>query len=149
MHCLALFKLTKDGNPKRDYYTLRHWGTARSKDGYAMKVFRLRVYPHEDGPRILSWTQFSPAEDQNRDRCDQISIGISYVASISWTHSICEEWDIRPAFNRPGKFSNSWKPISGQPVIESERQVAYAIAVNVKQGKSPRWHLRSYADVYD
>lgn len=146
-HCFQLLKLRKDGNGRRDFFTLHHYGTARSKSGYGLKIFRLRVYKHEDGPRIMAWSDWNPKSDDQTDRCGTINVGVSYVASVSWSHRFCEEWDIRFYQDRPGKFKNAWKA-SGFHVENSEREVAYAIAVAVKQGKSPRWHFRAYADTY-
>ena len=147
IHCFTLHKLRNDGNRNRDYWTLHHWGTARSKEGYALKIFRLRVYPHEDSPRILNWADWSPRDDKDKGNCTQISVGISYVASISWTHSICEQWDIGFFQRSPGRFQNIWRP--GTEYVEnSEREVAYAIAVVTQPGQKPRWHFRAFADVH-
>ena len=112
-----------------------------------MKVFRLRAYPHEDSPPIRNWADWSPRSDEQRGRCETISVGISHMVSISWSHQICEEWDITFYQRTPGKFQNLWRPAS-QPVENSEREVAYAIAVSVDEGKQPRWHFRSYAEAY-
>ena len=147
-HCFTLFKLRDDGNNDRDYWTLHHWGTARSQEGYGMKLFRLRVYPHEDSPRMMNWADWSPKGDEDRGGCEQITIGISFVAQASWTHDICEEWDITFSHYQPGKFQNIWRPAT-KWIEDSEREVAYAIAVAVRQGKQPRWHFRGYAEAHN
>lgn len=143
MHCFTLLKLVDDGNRRTDYWALHHWGTARSKDGYELTMFRLRVYPHDDSPRMLNWSDWSPRNDMQRGRCDSVTVGISYIASVSWSHELCEEWDIKWFPEIPGRFHNTWKA-GPSPVVESEREVAYAIAVAVKQGKRPRWNFRGF-----
>lgn len=143
-HCFQLYKLNNDGNSRTDYWALHHYGTAQSKKGYALTMFRLRAYPHPDGPKIKNWSDWAPRQDMERGRCDTVSIGVGFGgASLSWSHQLCEEWDINFFHDRPGRFHNSWK--AGPSYVEnSEREVAYAMVVAVKQGKQPRWHFRGY-----
>lgn len=144
IHCFQLYKLEGDGNNRRDYWALHHYGTARSKDGYALTMFRLRAFPHPDGPRIRQWSDWAPRQDMERGRCDSVSIGVSaFGASMSWSHQLCEEWDIKFFPDRPGRFHNSWKT-GPTPVEDSEREVAYAMVVAVKQGQQPRWSFRGF-----
>lgn len=141
IHCFRLYKLKRDGNRKRDYWALHHYGTARARGDHRLTYFGLETFRHEDGPKIRSWIDWSPAEDIRRDPCDQLTFGVSYIASLTWTQNVCDEWDMTIWFNSPGHFRTRWLGNAGD---ETERHVGYMYIVSVDQRKKPRWHFRSH-----
>lgn len=147
IHCFNFSKLRKDGNGRRDFYALHHYGSARSKDGYGLKAFGVRVFPHEESARIMNWSEMSPASDKDGGNCNSVTVGLSKVAVLTYTHSWCEKWDVTPDYNRPGKFKNVWR-MGSERVEQSEREVAYVFSISVREGKKPRWHFRSFVDTY-
>lgn len=85
----------------------------------------------------MQWVDWNPRSDLTTGQCSSITIGISYIAVLSYSAVICQEgWDMTK-YAEAGKFKNRWYGAARR----SEREVAYMVSVKVPKGGWPVWAL--------
>ncbi len=135
-HCYKLHKLVGETDSQKDYYTLTHYATAKSKVPFALTGALLTCAKYTSSSP-MEWVDWNPRADQSVGQCSSITIGISYIAVLTHTSTICSSgWDITK-YAEAGKFANKWYGTAWW----SEREVAYMVCVKVPQGGWPIWAL--------
>jgi hypothetical protein len=135
-HCYQLHKLMGETDSQKDYYTLTHYATAKSKFPFPLTNAWITCQKHSSSSTMW-WVDWNPRTDQAVGQCGSITIGISFGAVLTYTGTICKSgWDITK-YTEPGKFMNRWYGTAWW----SEREVAYMVCVKVPQGGWPRWGL--------
>jgi len=144
-HCYQLHKLVGETDSQKDYYTLTHYATAKSKAIFELTSAVLTCQKYTSSS-TMEWVDWNPRSDQTVGQCTPITIGISYVAVLTYTATICQSgWDITK-YSEAGKFANRWYGHAWR----SEREVAYMVCVKVPQGGWPIWQLTAnyYTTLY-
>ena len=136
-----------DGSGTRNYYALRHKGTAYEYEAGLRKAWLTAIRP--GGSTTQTWVDWSPEQSYN-DNCHSIPISVSYGgAGIGSSFVQCEKWHHDKTCNTCSPyFKSTWdcnclfglsnKEVYPNPI---SRAIAYAILVSVPQGQTPRWTL--------
>lgn len=137
-HCILVQKLYGETDPNKDYYNLQHYATAKSKGIYVLKTAYINCWKHEYSSP-MQWVDWSPRSDMQVGYCQQYTLGVTALGLLaSTTQTICETWDITK-YSEAGKFKNTWRG----SVRQSEREVAYMIAVSIPQNGEPGWWVQA------
>lgn len=145
--CYTISQLMNDGSGTKNYYALRHRGTAYEYEAGLRKAWLTAIRP--GGSTLQAWVDWSPEQSYN-DNCHSIPISVSYEgASIGSSFVQCEKWHHDKSCNSCSPyFKSTWEcnclfGLSNKEVYPDpiSRAIAYAILISVPQGKTPRWTL--------
>ena len=88
----------------------------------------------------MAWEDWSPRSDKNVS-CGSITIGVQHVVGLSFTHDICEIWNMTK-YEEAGRFKNQWSCGCIAPWgVDGDREVAYTVEVSLSQTGSVQWSL--------
>lgn len=137
--CYHKHKLINDGNGSYDYFELHMFATGASSGKAKLKDLNIYAFPASNSAP-MTWHDWKPGADLNGGNCNNITVGVTYPLPISYTHQWCDTWDMTK-YAAAGSFRNIYKaPLFFEP-WESERDVAFDIAVRVAQGATARWNF--------
>jgi hypothetical protein len=136
-HCYQISKLEMDGDSVKDYYTLHHYATAKSKSIWTLKSATIGS-SKKSGSASMEWFDWAPGADRPFGNCGSTTISISVGGiGISKSYASCpDKWDINKS-STAGTFENSWRGSAQM----SEREVAYMQTQKTPQGGWPVWNL--------
>lgn len=135
-HCYQMWKESNDNSSTRDFFALRHWGTAFPNSPWVLNSASVSSKPTSSSS-AQSWSDYSPTSGQSGGSCKTVGVSIDNpVGGLSYSVQMCEEWEIAKG-NPAVTFSQYWIG----PGTRSSRAVEYMIAVNVVQGGWPQWSL--------
>ena len=134
-HCYQMWKESNDGSSTRDWFALRHFGTAFPNSPWVVNSAFLSSSPTSSSS-AQNWWEYSPLNGHTGS-CTTETIGItSPVGGISHSLQVCEEWDIAKG-NPTVSFALGWYG----PGTRSSRGLDYEISIYVAQGGWPQWSL--------
>jgi hypothetical protein len=137
--CYRIYKEINDGNGNREYYALYHWATCGPLRS-SVAMFDCWLHGQRNGGSAMAWEDWDPRSDLNRN-CGSITIGVEHVAILSFSHELCEIWDITKSAEA-GRFENRWSCGCLFPFgVYGDREVAYMVEVSVSQPGSVVWTL--------
>jgi hypothetical protein len=134
-HAFKKYKLVGETVADKDYYTLEHYATAKSKGTWTLA--RAHIWCQKrDGSSEMEWVDWDPTSDKSGGSGNTITIGISFIVELTDSFTFCDKWNMTK-YAEAGRFKNTWEGLAWR----SERSVAYMICVSVPQGGYPLWSL--------
>lgn len=135
-HCTKIFKLSNDGDGSKDYYALQHYATASGNWPWHLWWGKISSSPIVSGNYgAQTWVDWSPKSDYSGN-CRTIGLSVTALGfGLGFTTEQCESYHFtkdNPAVNYSLKGSWYVGP-------DTNRELAYEIAVKVNQGKSVAW----------
>ena len=133
-HCVDIQKLYNNLDSTRDYYTLQHYATAKSKSAWFLHTATISCVK-ASGSSTMYWCDWNPKADQSVGNCITVNLGVQAGgATASMSGQLCDMWDITK-YAAAGQFQNVWRGSAWR----SERYVAYQVAVAVPQNGVAGW----------
>ena len=103
--CYTISQLMNDGSGIKNYYALRHKGTAYEYGAGLRKAWLTAIRP--GGSTTQSWVDWSPEQSYD-DNCHSIPISVSYGgASVGSSFVQCEKWYHDKACNSAARTSRA------------------------------------------
>ncbi len=134
-HAYKKYKLVGETVADKDYYTLEHYATAKSKSTWTLS--RAHIWCQKrDGSSEMAWVDWDPTSDKSGGSGNTITIGISFIVELTDSFTFSDKWNITK-YAEAGRFKNTWEGLAWR----SERSVAYMVCVSVPQGGYPLWSL--------
>ena len=141
--CYYIYQLINDGSTTKNFWALRQKGTAFE---YGSGLHSAWV----SGERTQSttsqtWVDWGP-EQGHDGSCSSVNVGVSYVASLSYTVTGCEKWIIDKTCNSCSPWMkatwdcNCWFGLDAKEGVVS-RAIAYQILVSSSQSATPRFRV--------
>jgi hypothetical protein len=141
--CYYIFQLINDGSTTKNFWTLRQKGTAFE---YGAGLHSAWV-SGERTPNTASQTWVDWAPEQGHDgACSSVNVGVSYIASLSYSVTACEKWIFNKTCNTCSPWikntwdCNCWFGLNAKNGVPS-RAVAYQMLVSTSQSATPRFRL--------
>ncbi len=135
-HCARIFVLSNDGDGSKDYYALQHYATAAANSPWRLwwgKISSLPIVTGSYGAQ--TWVDWSPKSDYSGN-CRPIGLSVSALGfGLGFSTQQCEAYHFtkdNPAVNY--SLQGNW-----YVGPNTNRELAYEIAVSVAQGKSAAW----------
>lgn len=141
--CYYIYQLINDGSSTKNYWTLRQKATAFE---YGSGLHSAWV-SGERTPNTASqaWVDWGP--DQGRDgSCSTVSVGVSYIVSLSYSVTGCEKWIIDKTCNTCSTWMkatwdcNCWWGLDAKGGTVS-RAIAYQMLVSTSQTSTPQFRV--------
>ena len=123
-----------DGSSTYDWFGLHVHGTVWAKSGQRVKSAWVQSKP--GGGSATTWVEWSPAGTVNPSgACDNVTIGIAVPVALSYSHYMCEEWNISKG-TASGDFRTTW--ISGSSIAyPASRAVAFLLDLRGAENAYP------------
>lgn len=135
-HCTRVLQLMNDGDGSKDYFALQHWATASGNWPWSLWSGKISSSPIVSGNYgAQSWVDWSPRSDYTGS-CRTIGLSVTALGiGLSMSTDQCESYHFtkdNPAVNY--SLQGNWYVASN-----TNRALAYEIAVSVLQGKTVAW----------
>lgn len=141
--CYYIYQLINDGSSTKNFWTLRQKGTAFE---YGSGLHSAWV-SGERTPNTTAQTWVDWAPEQGHDgSCSSVNVGVSYIATLSYSVTACEKWIFNKTCNTCSTWiKNTWDcncffGLSAKTGVVS-RAVAYQMLVSTSQSATPRFRL--------
>lgn len=142
--CYHLDKLSNDGSASYDYYSLHVFATVSGSTQFLERITSAYVSSVPFASPTQYWFDWSPRGD-SQGSCRTIGLGISYIATVTYSHTACETWTLTK-WADGGHFKEAW---SGGNTYGA-REVAQMVGVKVVQGAWPQWTIPyNFTWIYD
>ena len=123
-----------DGSSTYDWFGLHVHGTVWAKAGQRVKTAWVQSKP--GGGSATTWVDWSPAGTVNPSgNCDNVTVGIAVPVTLSYSHYMCEEWNISKGATS-GDFRTTWR--SGSSIAHPQsRAVAFLLDMRGAENAYP------------
>lgn len=135
-HCTRIYQLSNDGDGSKDYFALQHWATAAANSPWRLWWGKIASSPIVTGSYgAQSWVDWSPRSDYSGN-CRPYGLSVSALGfGLGFSTEQCESYHLtkdNPAVNY--SLQGTW-----YVGPNTNRELAYEIAVSVAQGKTVAW----------
>lgn len=127
-----------DGGSTYDYFALHGYGTVWAKSG--RRVTSAYVQSKPGGGSATTWMQWDPSGTVDpAGACDSITLGIDIPVSLSYSHNMCEVWNITKGTSS-GDFRTTWTTPT-QLTYPGSRRVAFLLDMRGLENAYPYWTI--------
>ncbi len=127
-----------DGSSTYDWFALHAYGTVWAKSGKSVTSAYVQSKPGGGSP--TTWVDWSPSGTLDpAGTCNSVSIGIDIPVSLSYTHNMCEKWNVTKGTSS-GDFRTTWITPTTLTYPNS-RRVALLLDMRGAENAYPYWTI--------